>query len=75
MEKYIEKIPTWAICAIINGDYEGLENEDIELINKWLDESNYTIIGCPSDDDEPYFTPFPAFGLASDVFDCPCLKN
>ena len=73
VKKYIEKIPSWAIFAIINGDYDGLNEEDGELINKWLEENNYAIVGCPSEDSEPYFTPFPAFGLPCDVYDCECL--
>ena len=35
-------IPVWALSALINADYTGLEDEDIELVNKWLDETGYT---------------------------------
>lgn len=32
-------IPTWAICALINGDDSGLEYEDIEKLNRFVDEA------------------------------------
>lgn len=76
MEKitsFIEKIPTWAICAIVNADYSGLEDEDIEILEKWLDTCGYDHICCPNEDAEPYFTPCPAFGLACEVYDVECL--
>ena len=36
MERFetIEKIPTWALCYIINGDPTGLSDEDIKMV--WL---------------------------------------
>ena len=30
-------IPTWAVSSLVNGDDSGLENEDIEKLNKFLD--------------------------------------
>lgn len=29
----IEKIPTWALCYIINGDPTGLSDEDIKMVD------------------------------------------
>lgn len=72
-EKSIEKIPTWAICAIINDDRTGLTDEDIRMIEDWFAETGYDHIRCPNEDAEPYFTPYPAFGLACDVYDVECL--
>ena len=69
-----EPIPVWALCALINADYTGLEDEDIELVNRWMDETGYTIVCCPSEEDEMYFEPFPPFGLATDVIECWCCK-
>ena len=70
---YTAKIPCYAICAIINGEVNCLEDEDRENVEKYV-ESWYKsfpdcdiIFSCP--DGEPYFEPFPAFGLASDVYD------
>lgn len=71
-EYYKESIPVWALCALINNDYSGLEDEDITLIDKWLETSGYAYVCCPDDDEGVYFSGFPAFGLASDVIDCWC---
>lgn len=71
-EFFKERIPVWALCALINADYSGLEDEDITLIEKWWEETEYTHVCCPDDEEEIYFSPFPAFGLASDVIDCWC---
>lgn len=67
---YKESVPTWALCALINGDLTGLEDEDITLVEKWLKTTGYTVIS--PDESEPYFSPFPAFGLATDCIDCWC---
>lgn len=67
-----EKIPVWALCAIINGDYTGLSIEERETIMDWLDETRYDIIAPPDEDDSPYFSYYPAFGLPCDVYDIKC---
>ena len=71
-EFFKERIPMWALCALINADYTGLEDEDVVLIERWYDESGYSHVCCPDDGEEPYFTSCPAFGLACDVIDCWC---
>lgn len=71
VEKCVEKIPSWAICAIINDDRTGLSDEEIRMIEDWFAETGYDSV-CPPKDDEPYFTYYPAFGLACDVYDCEC---
>lgn len=68
----IESIPTWAIPAIINDDRSGLEETEIEMIQRWFEETGYDYV-CPPDG-EAYYSPNPAFGLASDVYDCVCVK-
>lgn len=74
-EKGLEKIPTWALSAIINGDNTGLEDSDIKLIEDWFAETGYDDIVCPTDEEyQPYFTHYPAFGKATDVVDCICVK-
>lgn len=48
MEKVIERIPTWALCYIINDDATGLSEEDIAQVQEffsvlredWLPHSN-----------------------------------
>ena len=73
MEKYIEKIPTWALPAIINDDYSGLEERDISQIREWLEVNDYHTICPPNEEDEPYFSWEPAIGTATDVYDCTCI--
>ena len=70
-ETYVERVPVWALCYIINGDPSGLEDSDISLVDSWLAGSEYEIISPRAED--PYFSTVPAFGLASDVVDCDCL--
>ncbi len=73
MEFTTEKIPTWALCYLINGDSSGLSEEDKETADRWLAENRVTAV-CTASDEEgeyhPYFTHYPAFELASDVVDC-----
>ena len=69
----IEKIPTWSLCYLVNGDKDNLTDDEIEMIDKWWTENNVQIVSPVSNDEGdcfPYFDPFPAFGLASDVIDC-----
>lgn len=69
-----EKIPVYALSALINGDYSGMEEEDIQNINEWLERSEIKEVICPTDEEyQPYFTECPAFGLATDVVDCQCV--
>ena len=72
MEFYKELIPTWALSALINADYSGLEEEDITLVEEWLSTTGYSIVCCPNEEDECFFSSHPAFGLASDVIACWC---
>jgi hypothetical protein len=74
MNKFIEKIPAWALPAIINDDPSGLADEDIELVNNYCRRNNVALVHPINDDIEaellPYFDPHPAFGFACDVVDC-----
>lgn len=68
-----EKIPTWALCYLINGDASGLTDEDIAIADKWCEVNNVTSVCAPDTQEgecSPYFTHCPAFGLPSDVVDC-----
>lgn len=54
-EQFEYKIPQWAVCALINGDYSGLSDEDEENLNAFTD--SLPIGGHWSiSDDEPYFS-------------------
>lgn len=73
MEHSIERIPTWALCYLINSDPGGLNEEDIETVDKWCDENSISVVCTTSDKEgecEPYFSRCPAFGLPTDVIDC-----
>ena len=73
MEYSIERIPTWALCYLINSDPSGLNEEDIKMIDKWCKENGISVLSTASDQEgesEPYFTHYPAFGLPTDVVDC-----
>ena len=65
------KIPQYAICAIEYGDFSGLDEEDIDNINKFLEDEfpNGFVVDWHSNDPdgEPYFCRYPEFGLATDV--------
>ena len=68
-----EPIPTWALCYLINGDCTGLNDNELAMIDKWYaDNKVQTITTAPENEGSthPYFSHFPAFGLASEVVDC-----
>ena len=79
MDKIIEKIPSWALCYLVNADPSGLTDEDIKLVDDYCERKNIGIV-CPINDSieeemQPYFTAYPAFGLACDVVDCIIIPN
>ena len=70
------KMPTYALCYLINADPSGLEPKEVKLINTSMrfyeniaKMYNGNIVYSPVND-EPYFTWNPEFGLACDVIDC-----
>lgn len=68
-----ERIPTWALCYLVNADPTGLSEEDIQTIKDWMERNKiYNVF--PENEDE-YFTHYPAFGLPCDVVDCKCAYN
>jgi len=70
MERTIEKIPTYALCALINDDWTGITDADIDIIADWY-AKNRLIVISPTDYHE-YFTSVPAFGKPCMVMDCIC---
>ena len=73
MEFTIEKIPVWDMCYLVNGDYSVITDEDKAMADEWRERNNVVSVSPASDDagsSNPYFTHYPAFGLASDVIDC-----
>lgn len=73
IERTTERIPTWALCYIVNSDPTALTDGEIEMINEWMKENRVSDV-CPASDQEgeyyPYFTHYPAFGLPAEVVDC-----
>ena len=45
MERFetIEKIPTWALCYIINGDPTGLSDEDIKMVDGFMQNGKWRL--------------------------------
>lgn len=73
MDFTIEKIPVWAMCYLVNGDYSGITDEDKAVVDEWWERNNVVSVSPASDDENnshPYFSHYPAFGLGSDVIDC-----
>lgn len=67
------RIPTWALCYLVNADSSGLEPEDKKLVDEWVErtrDGGCVDVCCPAEGEEPYFCAHPAFGLACDVEEC-----
>ena len=66
--------PSYAICALINGDTSGMEDEDEKAFNAFLErEKGIDVWQIKEDEDgnscEPYFSSNPEFGLPCDCVD------
>lgn len=69
----VEKIPTWSIGYIINGDSTGLTADEIRMIDSWLNEWQVEIVSPITDGQgnaQPYFSHCPLFGLPAEVEEC-----
>jgi hypothetical protein len=67
---YEYQFPSYALCALFNGDLDGLDDYDIENFNRFMEQNkNIDVWDDKEPDQEPYFTPYPEFGLACDVVD------
>lgn len=70
-------VPTWAVGAIINGNFEGLTVDEIEMINTWetkvykMYEDGIFEIDFSVEDPEEFFCKTPEFGLPGT---CVCLS-
>ena len=66
MNKTTEKIPTWSLGYIINGDMTGLTDEEIRMIDEWQSKWNVQVVSPLTDGEgnaQPYFSRYPLFGL------------
>ena len=66
----IEKIPTWALRYIINGDPTGLSDEDIKMVDGFMQKWQVDIVSPLSQDGNVSFSHYPAFGLPAEVEEC-----
>jgi len=68
--QYEYQFPSYALCALFNGDLDGLDDDDIELFNRFMEQNkNIDVWDDKEPDQEPYFTHYPEFGLACNVVD------
>ncbi len=68
-------MPEWAMCAVFNGDRTGLDEEELKLLDDFL--NRYEVVDWVTDDEtgemqEASFTWHPEFGLACNCYDCYC---
>lgn len=79
MERSIERIPTWALPYLVNGDANGLKKSEIKMIDHLLRtqriELVYPIMDSVEGGTQPYFTTEPLFGQATEVEDCIVIYN
>ena len=76
MNTATEKIPTWSLCYLINGDATGLTDDEIRMADKWMDDWQVQIVSPVTDEEgnaQPYFSYRPLFGLPAEVEDCDIL--
>ena len=77
MNKTVEKIPTWSLPYLINGDSTGLETDEINFIDKWVKDWGVEIVSPLTDENnnyiDSYFSSYPLFGLPCEVVDCDIL--
>lgn len=67
----IEKVPDWATTYIAYGDESGLTEDDMRLVDGFIDglDKKGLMMICPIDGTESEFEPYPVFGLASGTVD------
>ena len=74
MEKSIEKIPTYALPYLVNGDASNLTDDEIEQIDKTCREQGIEVVIPITESEEggaqPYFSSVPFFGKPTEVEDC-----
>ena len=76
-EQYEYTFPAYALSALINGDYSGLEEGDEKNLNEFLKREHYVDdwdikrndAGEPEHYGDTYFSSCPEFGLACDCVD------
>ncbi len=78
MNKTTEKLPTWSLCYLINGDTSGLTEDEVHMIDRWISDWRVLIVSPLTDEEgnaQPYFSHNPLFGLPTEVEDCDILYS
>lgn len=68
-----ESIPKWALCYCVNGNSAGLSEEEIAMIDKWIENWKVEIISPIADEEGNYhtfFTHYPLLGAATTAVEC-----
>ena len=77
IETYEVKLPAYALSYIVNGDSSGIDDNDIKAIDNYMKYfykqadslDGHVIVSNEENNEEPYFTFSPDFGLACEVMD------
>lgn len=62
MNKTTEKIPTWSLGYIINGDATALTDDEVLTIDRWMKQWQVQTVSPLTDEEgnaQPYFTRYP----------------
>ena len=51
MNRTTEKIPTWSLCYLINGDATALTDEEIRMVDEWVSQWQVEIVSPLMDED------------------------
>lgn len=72
METSIEKVPTYLMGYLVNGDTIGLTEQEVNEIDNLLREQSVELVCPPTADEDwlPYFSTSPWLGLPTEVVDC-----
>ena len=64
MNRTTEKIPTWSLAYIINGDTTALTDDEVQTIDRWMKQWQVQDVSPLTDEEgnaQPYFTHYPPF--------------
>lgn len=69
------RIPSWALCYLVNNDPEGLTDDEITRVNDWCATNHIVEVAPPTYPNcDAYFTAYPEFGdWPCEVYDCDVL--
>lgn len=65
----VEKISTYCLNYLVNGEIEGLTRQEVGDIDLWWKECGVEVVS-PITDHQPYFSLYPLFGEPCEVEDC-----